>query len=258
MRDDADAVLSATRLWLNMRPGLQIPSCLLLLIPHAGAGPSSVRAIEKVLPSDWGVFALSLPGRELRITEPPQWDIGKVSQEAAQAAQMLLEAIPQPLPLLVAGQCSGAWLAHAILDQGGRQLQEGCRALFVIAQTPWHLPRSPDLLPEDSDAMWAQLLSTGDTPADVAADAEMREILEPVIRADHEAVARFPAHAGPVVCPIVAVAGKRDPFFGQLRSADWARYAPSLRTVLIDSGHLPMQESPEEVARVVASALRDG
>jgi surfactin synthase thioesterase subunit len=243
-------------LWLNMRPGVREPSCLVVLVPHAGAGPTNLRPLEQLLPDDWGVFALALPGRELRLAEPPDWDLADVARQAAQAMSVLMEAVPESVPLLVAGQCSGAWLAHAILARGGRRLQERCRALLVVAQSPWDAPRSPNVLPEDSDALWAHLLASGNTPPDVAADEEIREMLEPAIRADYRAVARFPADAEPLGCPIVAIAGDRDPTLESMRLPGWARYTRCLRTVGVPSGHLPMQQASEEIARIMVSTAQ--
>ncbi|MGY0055420.1 thioesterase II family protein [Streptomyces sp. LZ34] len=244
------------RLWLNMRPGLERPSRLVFLVAHAGAGPSSLRDVEHELPPGWGAFALALPGRERRLMDPPEWELDQLAAEAAGEAGALLSAGPyRSVPVAVAGQCSGVWLAYAILAAGGPSLRSRCRTLFAVSGLPWDAPRTEDVLPDDSTAMWEQLSAAGNTPSDVAVDQEIRELLEPAIRADYDAVSRFPHAAEPLEVPIVVVAGSRDTEVDAATLKGWSRYTPSLEIVWLPSGHLPMQEVPGDTARVMVDHL---
>jgi pyochelin biosynthetic protein PchC len=245
-------------LWLALRPVPARPAHLALLVAHAGAGPSSLRDVAQALPPDWGVFALALPGRERRFAEPPEWELHAVARDAADGVRVLLDSVPGgPVGLTVAGQCSGAWLAYAIVAAGGPAVQSRCTALFAVSGLPWHAPRSGGVLPRESDAMWRQLAAAGNTPPAVAADGELRELLEPSIRADYAAVGRFPADAEPLGCPIVAVGGTYDADVDEEGLSGWSRYTASLRLAWLPSGHLPMLELPERTAKVLAGGSPD-
>lgn len=244
--------LPGSGIWQDMRPDLEgRPAVVLFALAHAGAGPSSLRALERLLPADWAVFALGLPGRERRMAEPPDWEFQGVAETAAEEARTLLATEPyHDTPVLMVGQCSGAWLAYAVLARAP-ELQPRCRALFVVSQAPWHAPRRIEALPEDSDAMWSRLSTSGDIPPDVAVDEEMREMLEPVFRADYRAVEGFPTLAEPLKCPIVAVGGSGDAESDDLCLAEWARYSSAHDVIWLDCGHLPVQEMPDEIARLM-------
>lgn len=245
--------MTPSRYWFDLRPKLAARSHLLFLVAHSGAGPRVMGPLAQRLPPGWAAYGLSLPGRERRIDEPPEWDPGTVATSAAAEARALASGEPnRSLPITVAGQCTGAWLAHAILASAGPEFQHRCDRLFVFSQIPWHAPRPDITLPETSDAMWARLSETGNTPPEVLVDEEFRDALEPVIRADYRAAELFPAAIEPVRCPITVITGLRDRNFARLRPEEWAGYTTSLTVRQLDCGHLAMQELPEQSARALA------
>ncbi len=240
--------------WSNLRSKVARPSALALLVPHGGAGPTSMWDMAERLPPDWGVHALCLPGRERRIAEPPEWAPEGVARDAADALTPLVAATSGPVVL--AGQCLGGWLAYLILREADAALAQRCRSLVVLSQKPWDAPRLGRSLPDDPAHMWAALEATGDTPAEIAVDDEFRELLEPIIRADHEAIRHFPTAQLPVTRPITVVVGEHDPALERLRPQDWARYTPELTTVRLPCGHLPAQDLPGEVATLLTGIAR--
>lgn len=205
------------------------------------------------LPDDWAVHALCLPGRERRVAQPPDWVPEHVARDAADELRHVL-ALPElaDADIVMTGQCMGAILGYLILAASDRSILDRCGRLVVFSQKPWHRRGVVAPLPADSAAMWEYLVATGDVPAPVAADPEFRDVLEPVFRADHDGVARFPTDVAPLPCPITVVVGDRDNVADRLQPHEWSRYTPALTVVELPSGHLPMHEAPAESAAVLA------
>lgn len=241
---------TASCLWLNLRPSVETPSRLVFVAGHAGAGLANLRGFERTLPSGWAVWALALPGRDRAMAEPADWNFGEIVETAAAQAVGIAEKCPA-VPLAVVGQCLGAWLGYALLERAGAALQSRCAELTVISQAPWHIPRTDAPLPDDSDAMWSRLAASGDVPAEIAGDEEFRELLEPIMRADHTAMLGVPIRARPLSCPILVVGGRDDPALDTLFPEEWDRYAPSAHVVLVGSGHFPLQDDPAAVTRLL-------
>jgi surfactin synthase thioesterase subunit len=240
------------RPWLDLRPGVERPSRTAFLIGHAGAGTGNMRPFAHLLPQDWSVWTLALPGRDRLMDEPAGWQPAEVSRQAAAAATGVVARAPD-VPLVVIGQCLGGWLGYSVLADGGALLQARCDELVIVSQSPWHMPRQDAALPSDSDAMWAGLAAAGDVPAEIAEDEEFRELLEPAVRADYAALADMPRDARPISCPILAVGGLRDPARDLLGLAEWKRYTPSAEVTWLDAGHLPLQDDPGSLAALLAA-----
>jgi surfactin synthase thioesterase subunit len=250
LRGQGDSSASR-RLWLDLRPGVERPSRTMFLIGHAGAGTGNLRPFARLLPQDWSVWALALPGRDRRLDEPADWRLAEVSQQAAAAAAEVVAGNPEGR-IVVIGQCLGGWLGYSLLADGGMQMQARCEELVIVSQSPWHAPRPEARLPSDSDAMWGGLAAAGDVPAEIAEDDEFRELLEPAVRADYAALAEMPRDARPISCPILAIGGTRDPARELLNLPEWKRYTPSAEVAWLDAGHLPLQDDPGSLAALLA------
>lgn len=225
-------------------------SRLVFVAGHAGAGSSNLRGFKRALPGDCAVWALALPGRDRAMAEPADWQFDYIVEHTAAEAIDITENYGAT-PLMIVGQCLGAWLGYALQERAGACLQSRCAELVRVSQAPWHIPRTEPPLPTGSDAMWSQLAASGDVPAEIAADEEFRELLEPVVRADYTAMLGFPAQARPLRCPILVIDGREDPNLDKLFPAEWGRYAPSTCVVLIDTDHFRLQNDPAAVTRLL-------
>lgn len=244
--------------WLDMRPAVRRPACRVLLVAHGGAGPSVFWPMVQSLPEDWGALGLCLPGRDRRALEDPEWSPEHTAAEAALELLDLLAAVPDGAPLIVAGQCMGAWLGYLVLVHGGAELQSRCERFIVFSQKPPHAPRSASHANDDSEQLWQWLESSGMVPAQVARDLEIRELLEPVMRADQATLGLFPTSVPPIECRIDALVGERDPGFERLVPEEWSRYTPHLRVLRLPYAHLLTQDGPERCAEIVVQGIPAG
>ena len=237
--------------WELLRPAVE-PQRLLFIAPHVGGGTAVGRDLARDLPDGWAVHGLVLPGRDRRIAEPPTWAFDSTVAAAADALVEVAGRNPAAA-VLGLGQCSGAWLMYAILAHAESRLGPRGRLMVAVSQGGWHVPRHHPDLPESSDSLWAQLVASGDAEPAVAEDEDARELLEPVIRADHAAVRDFPTTAEPLGIPLLAIVGSRDPDVDRTVAQSWARYGAGLEVDEVSAGHFPLRDDPAAVARAVVA-----
>jgi surfactin synthase thioesterase subunit len=236
----------------------------LICLPFAGAGASFFR--------DWGEHAtvldiapVQLPGREKRFTEPPYTD-------ATQAADGLLDDVlelisasngngneQRPRPVALFGHSLGAVLAYEltrrlVLADGitvTRLVVSGCPG--PANQRSGHATG----LADDQFLQRVREFAGYDHPA--FADAEMRELLLPTLRADvqmHESYA--PADDTTISVPITAVVGAEDPLVSTADAAEWGK-ATSLdfRLVEVPGNHMYLAGPPEPLVRLLEDEICD-
>jgi surfactin synthase thioesterase subunit len=223
---------------------------LLFIAPHVGGGASIGRDVARNLPDGWAVYGLVLPGRERRITEPESWAFDPTVTAACAALEELAGQSPTAA-IVGLGQCSGAWLMYAILARAESRLGPRTQLMVAVSQAAWHLPRRFPELPASSDALWDQLVASGDAPPAVAEDEDARELLEPVIRADYAAVRDFPMAVERLEVPLLVIVGSEDRDVDRSVAQSWAGYGSTVKIEEIAAGHFPLRENPVEVARVV-------
>ncbi len=193
-----------------LRPRLDPhPRCRLVLIPHAGGGPSAYRSWLTDLPAGLEAGLVALPGREGRLREAP------VTSMADLVANLLPRLLPYlDRPFAVYGHSMGALVAFELV----RALREvgGPMPIHLFAgaaPAPDHraagdeLHRLPDLA-----LLAAVQRRYGSIPPEIAADAELRALLLPALRADLTILETYTFAAGaPLACPISTFGGTDDP-----------------------------------------------
>lgn len=225
---------------------------LVFVVPHAGAGLISLRSFSRALPSSVQTFGLRLPGRDNSLGSDARWNFALTALLAAADAQRVLREYKEVTKVFFVGQCSGAWLAQAIVASWSPSLH-AMTTLVVISQTTRARAGTIELLSQlPSDALWQWLIASGNIPADIAMNQEMRLLLEPIFRSDFEAVERAPMTDDAVPVPLLAIRGIHDLLLSKDDMECWRDSSDTKSTsVAILAGHLPLQESPEEVARVI-------
>lgn len=239
--------------WELLRPATD-PQRLLFITPHVGGGAAIGRDLARSVPDGWAVHGLVLPGRERRIMEPETWEFDQAVAEAATALQEVACQFPAA-EVVGLGQCSGAWLMYAILARAEARLGSRLRLMVAVSQGAWHLPRHHPPLPASSEALWAQLVETGQVTPTVAEDEDARELIEPVIRADYATVNDFPATADPLGIPLLAIVGAEDHDVDRAAAQSWEKYGTALEVDEVAAGHFPLGENPSAVAQAVVARV---
>ncbi|MDR3439529.1 alpha/beta fold hydrolase [Telmatospirillum sp.] len=178
----------------------------LFLFPYAGGSASLYRSWTGAFPPAVDVVPVQLPGREERLGEPA---FSRLEELADAAAEALLPLADRPVVLF--GWSMGALIAAAVARRweiAGRPV-----ALLIPAAHPApHLPRlSPPLHALPSEAFWQAVARIGGVPDEALANLELRDIMEPTLRADFAVIeTRPPTQPRALSCPIATITADRD------------------------------------------------
>ena len=226
----------------------------ILALPHAGAGCTAFAGCAAALPSDVGLWALNLPGRQARFGEASITDI----EELVALVAADLPSDPR-LPYVLLGYCSGALLAFLIARAAAASGLPGPRALIVASYPAPHLARpDQELHTLPPGEFWDRIRSHGGFPSALAEQSDYREIFEPALRADYAALAGFTYQDGPpLTMPIVAVAGKRDRSAPESHFRAWAEQTVAgFRLEVVDGDHWLLDGAGGELMSIAERECR--
>lgn len=242
----------AARSWIVRPKPAEAATVRLVCIPYAGGGVNVYRAWAGLLPPSVELCVAQLPGREVRLSEPLLSRSGPVLDA--------LESELAPLgdrPLALFGHSMGALLAFEL----ARRLE---RAGFEVAHlivSGWRAPQLPDKerlhdLPEP--AFIEAVRRFGGTPDLVFQNAELLQLVLPILRSDLALVETHVAEAGePLACPILALGGLRDEAVSKSDVEGWREQTKGpFRAAFCDAGHLFLQPERDFVLTQIGAALK--
>ncbi len=187
----------------------------LFIFPYAGGAPSSFNKWTVEFPNTIEVSIVHYPGRGSRFNEPPIKELSVLVEEIANAIQPELDK-----PFFFFGHSLGAVIAFELARRLGTQP----KILFVSACGAPHIPNPNRPIHSLSDSEFIKSLQElNGLPAEVAGNAELMELLLPVLRADFEAVENYQYTSSEqrLNCPIVAFGGSEDAHVDRTRLESW-------------------------------------
>lgn len=244
----------SSSLWFQISKPNPHARLRLFCLPYAGGAASIYRTWPQYLPAEIEVCAVQLPGRENRIRERPFTDAAALVQALM---PVLLPLLDKPFALF--GHSMGSLLAYELAQQ-----------LHLQGQTPTHLlvsgRRAPMLLEPDAlvhtldndDAFLMELQRRyNNIPAVIFADAELRELFMPLLRADMTLVERYQcAQQAPLPCPLVALGGTDDPRTSQADLQAWQILTQASFTLRMFQGdHFYLNQQPLPLLHTIAQIL---
>lgn len=233
----------------------------LFCFPYSGAGASIYYRWIGQLPEGIEVCPVELPGRGSRMTEPPISRVGPLVEGAAAA---LLPHLDRPFALF--GHSMGALACFELARLLGRRHGLHPVRLFASGHGAPHLPdREPPIHALPEPELVAKLREFGGTPEGVLANAELRELILPILRADF-AVCETYAYAAepggqdgpPLSCPISAYGGLADREVLPEELDAWRTQTSGAFTIRMFPGdHFFLQSAQPLVLRSIARDLED-
>jgi surfactin synthase thioesterase subunit len=225
----------------------------LFCFPYAGGGASAFRGWPAALPAEIETLAVQPPGREGRFREAAHRSLPELVAATAEGLAPFLD-----VPFAFFGHSLGALvgfeLARLLRRRGlgpQRLLVSACRA-----------PQRPDPHPPlrglaDADFVREVRRRYDAIPEEIAANAEMLDLLLPTLRADFESFETYDyAALPPLACPISCFGGTGDHFATQAELQDWrAQTAGAFQLRLYDGGHFFAQQHEAALLADVAADL---
>lgn len=207
------------------------------------------------VPASIEICPLRLPGREMRLREPPVTDFGTMIAALDAALGPYLD---EPYALL--GHSIGASIVYELtarLTATGRPLP--CHLIVSARQAP-HLRREVLSRPvaELSDAeLLRDLSSINAGTRAVMADDELAALVLPVLRADLALCQSYVATPRPPLpVPLTVLGGAQDPSVGPAELEPWAEHTTKDFTLRLFPGdHFFLVNDGAPVRRFVAEML---
>lgn len=226
----------------------------LFCFPYAGGGASIYAQWHRLLPPDVEVVAVQPPGRENRLMETPYADLLEL------AAKMHTELLPHfDRPFAFYGHSNGALMAFEVARALRRAGQRLPLRLLVGGRPAPHLPpREVPIHALPHDEFLAELRKLAGTPEEILQNAEIMELMMPLLRADFslgETYRHLPEPPLPV--PITAFGGVLDEEVSEEEVRGWGEHTSAkFRQVMLPGNHFFIHGNREQLLREITAELR--
>ena len=225
----------------------------LFCFPYAGGTAAVFRDWPRYLPSDIEVCAVQYAGRGGRLAEPLGEDVVDVMNAVYQDLQLFFKK-----PFAFFGHSMGALVSYEFARRLQREGQPGPFKLFVSGCTAPHVRRIDEPtynLPEPE--FIAELRRLQGTPGEVLDNAELMQLMMPIIRADFKASQTYEYIPGPPLeSPIRAFGGLKDEEVPREKVEAWSEFtAGSFRAQMLPGDHFFLNTSQSLLTRIIAEEL---
>ncbi len=196
------------------------PGVRLIGFHHAGGSAAVYHPMVRVLPANWDLLLLDLPGRGKRYGQAPLEHTSEIVALAAEDARPWLDA-----PVAIFGHSLGAIVgvevARVLRDTATSPVWVGVSGRVPPSFQPVDGPRLHEL---SDTALMDELLAMGGMPERIAEIPEFRERFLRVVRVDLRAADTYrPAiDRAPLHCPLTVFGGSDDAWAPLTVLSAWA------------------------------------
>ncbi|MEU8384486.1 alpha/beta fold hydrolase [Streptosporangium sp. NPDC048865] len=239
--------------WLRQfAPAVAGAPCV-VVFPHAGGSAGFFVQLAQELSPAVRVLAVQYPGRLDRRGEPAVEDLREL---ARRIAAVVAEERPAA-PLAFFGHSMGALVAFEAALLGERGLGVIPDLLFVSGGRAPALTRVDPAILRDDRSLIEGVVRLGGTSPLALEDEDLRELVLPALRSDYRALRAYvPAPGARVGCPIVALAGDRDPLAAVAEVERWRdNTSGAFRLRAFPGDHFYLTPRSRDVAETVWLAL---
>lgn len=239
----------ALRRWLACRRPAPDAPVRLVCLPYAGAGSSAYAGWSEPLAGHAEVWTAVLPGREGRYGEP-------AIEVMADLVDPLTEAVATlPGPVVLLGTSMGALIALQVAHRLTVSGTPPAGLVVLASAAPLCGYRVFGEVTRDDATLRRWLVTSGGVPDQISQDAELLDLVLPVLRSDLMLCAAYRHDPAVVVrCPVRGYAGAQDPLTPPADMAAWSDVTQgSFRLVTLPGGHFFLHEQQD----VVLAHLRD-
>jgi surfactin synthase thioesterase subunit len=222
----------------------------LLCFPHAGGGASVFADWQARFPGSIDVLPVQYSGRENRWHEPLCGDLSELVRSLADDLADLWER-----PCAFLGQSFGALvafeLARAILPRSGQPLR-----LFLSGARAPHLPPRPEMHALPDGIFLEKLREFDGLPEELLRNAELMDLVLPIIRSDFRALETHRFVSGPLPIPISVFGGLNDSTVPVPDLLAWSTLTDkAFRVRFFKGGHSFVYQSVDAIVEHIATDL---
>jgi medium-chain acyl-[acyl-carrier-protein] hydrolase len=252
LQGNLNLTIAAKSPWLALRrPNLRA-RVRLFCFPYAGGSEAAFRTWQQNLPDAIEVLPIQLPGRGTRIKEPALTRLAPLTRALSQSLRPELD-----LPFAFFGHSMGGLIAFELARQLRREGGPLPVHLFISAKC---CPQQVDDFDtgEIPDEELIQILRRYEgTPGEVLENAELMQLLLPVIRADMELCNSYVYDSEPPLpCPITAFGGLQDHVSGRACLEGWENYTTARFTLrMFPAGHFFLQSCEKSILEAIFREL---
>lgn len=222
------------------------PRRRVVALPHAGGWPSAFRTWQQALPPDVELLVAQLPGRGLRIGEPPLRRVEPIVEGLCDAVAAL-----DPLPYAIVGHSFGSVVAYELTKALERKALPP-RLLIVSARQPPCFPSEPPFAHRRTDAeLIEHLLEIGGISPELINRTDLVAPALAAIRADLEAMETYQRPLTNTTVPILSLGADDDPVVVAERLHLWSlETTGSFSRVMFEGGHFFLYQ-PRQARSVI-------
>ena len=225
----------------------------LFCFPYAGGdGLAIYRNWPELLPSAIEVCAVLMPGRGPRFQDSPFTDIHASAKEIVAGIRPCFDK-----PFAFFGHSMGALLSFEVSHLLKRQYKLEPVHLFVSGRRPPHIPDpDPPIFNLPELELLEELRRLKGTPLHILENAELMQLMLPLLRADFEACDTYRYMEGPrLSCALSAFGGTEDDVSpGEID--EWAKHTIGLfRRYMFPGGHFFINTQKRDLLQILSGQL---
>jgi medium-chain acyl-[acyl-carrier-protein] hydrolase len=228
----------------------------LFCLPYAGSGAWNFCTWPEGLPASVEVCSVELPGRATRLKELPFTELSLLVQAMAPALLSLLDK-----PFAFFGHSMGGLLSFELVRLLRREYDRNPIHLFVSGRrAPQVGAQTPPLHTLPEAAFIEELRCLNGTPEDVLENAQLRQLLLPILRADFAVLETYQYRfEAPLDCPITALGGLQDSRVKYEDLKAWQEQtSESFSLHLLPGDHFFMHSAQPQVLQILSQSLSFG
>jgi medium-chain acyl-[acyl-carrier-protein] hydrolase len=239
--------------WFHIGPTDEQLELKMFCFPYAGGTALIFKKWRDFLPPTVQVIPVELPGRGVRLQDPPFVSLPVMIEE--------LEGVIWPLlgkPFVFFGHSMGAIIAFELARSLRRRYGHEPQALFVAGRRAPQVPNDEPITYNLShNEFIEELIQLNGTPREVIEHAELMELMIPLLRADFELVQTYEYLAEtPLRCPIIVYGGLQDVETPRDKLLPWKELTSSRFALnMLPGDHFFIRSSQTQLLRLLAREL---
>lgn len=242
-------------LWFPKLGNSPNASCRLFCFPYAGGSSFIFNSWSKTIAENVELVAIQLPGRANRMTEKPFTNVESL-------VEVLTEKILPftSMPFAFFGHSMGAIISYELAVNLMKEVSIEPIHLFVSGRSAPHLAAREKITYNLPDKEFIkEIAKLNGTPKEILQNAELLELLFPLLRADFELVETygFKNHA-PLNCPISAFGGSDDDEVPVEDVKAWKQHTVSdFKLNILEGDHFFINHFGDFFTKTISSELRN-